>query len=919
MQKRKLLLSLAALCSIIGMGITSCNNEPVQGPQGEQGPVGPQGPAGENGENGEDGSLILHGEGKPADTLGKDTDIYIDSKTGDLYQKDNGTWTLVMNIKGEDGKDGEDGTNGSSGSDGQDGETAWSNTILPSTNILITQNVGSAIVGSDVIFTVKDLDTTDEDGIVGLTLHYLENETAKEISLDVIEASKDEDGSYTFAPVDMVKGGFVVEAVLGKNTTVDSSTSDLNDVIKATDGETSIINLGSDVTASSSFTFTSTDPNTKVIIDGGNKTIDLSRVSDSSAGLFNFASYNGDVEIRNLKIKGTASNSAFYFGRANNNTIGDIIIENVDFTESGSDRNIQLVTSSTRNEGNYQTIIRNNTFDSTYAIDIQAGTETLTYKNLTVEGNTFKYNDENTEQGAYINSCVALVDSKITNNIYNEEASNNTESKALYAFDRFTYYYIEVCQDYTGYEFSNFVFSNNEDKNPLNGKENEYYIDKTDSEIANTNYEWLYSTIMGILTNDNKNDIILEHPESGSSETNVFIDGALYKVVVYNDDGTINKDKSIKSEVAFSGGNGLSEGTALEISKDDQLNFLIDENVVESGASYFKLKNDITLSNALNITNRKETNINLNGHKLTINVENDLSTEILEGQTLSFNGGDDLNKKGKIEFTGNTNGAKANFLIKKGGNVKANNVTLISDGTPFLPDGDAASVEVYDSIVVGKGYAIGTNASGSSDYTVAITARNSTLIGWYGAGVLANIPSNVVLENCKIYGEGQAIFLRGGDMSVKDCDLYLAPKINSYNSFVDGNWGSGNSGPQAFILLGDKWNEGTGTTGYECDKNLILENVKFYQETELINETSPDEDLQTLIKKMSEPVDEDGTDTVANCKIYAYLTSNTFKFNGVDTPIKATLVIDELTKNRINMEGDTTEYYANEFVTVTLP
>ena len=112
MRKNKLFLSLIAVCSIVGMGITSCNSEPVQGPQGEQGPVGPQGPAGENGENGEDGSLILHGEGKPADTLGKDTDVYIDSKTGDLYQKENGSWTLVMNIKGEDGQDGHDGSDG---------------------------------------------------------------------------------------------------------------------------------------------------------------------------------------------------------------------------------------------------------------------------------------------------------------------------------------------------------------------------------------------------------------------------------------------------------------------------------------------------------------------------------------------------------------------------------------------------------------------------------------------------------------------------------------------------------------------------------------------------------------------------------------------------------------------------------------
>ena len=198
MQKRKLLLSLVALCSIVGMGITSCNNEPVQGPQGEQGPVGPQGPAGENGENGEDGSLILHGEGKPADSLGKDTDVYIDSKTGDLYQKDNGTWTLVMNIKGEDGEDGEDGRPGLNGSQGSQGETAYSNTILPSEGGYVIPSVGSATSGSSITFYIH----TNE----GYSFESLELNDSKVTTL-----TYDEDGVGSYETT-MPTNGFVVKA-----------------------------------------------------------------------------------------------------------------------------------------------------------------------------------------------------------------------------------------------------------------------------------------------------------------------------------------------------------------------------------------------------------------------------------------------------------------------------------------------------------------------------------------------------------------------------------------------------------------------------------------------------------------------------------------------------------------------------------
>ena len=207
MQKKKLFLSLFALCSIVGMGITSCNNEPVQGPQGEQGP------AGENGENGEDGSLILTGEGKPEDTLGKDSDIYIDSKTGDLYQKENGTWTLVMNIKGEDGKDGEDGINGSSGSDGQDGETAWSNTILPSEGGYVSVNVGSATINEDVTFTVHP----NESYLLDSLTIFNNNE---EVTLPKGVVNSDGSISYT---LDMAENGYVVLATFSTSETTGSS------------------------------------------------------------------------------------------------------------------------------------------------------------------------------------------------------------------------------------------------------------------------------------------------------------------------------------------------------------------------------------------------------------------------------------------------------------------------------------------------------------------------------------------------------------------------------------------------------------------------------------------------------------------------------------------------------------------------
>ena len=69
-------------------------------------------------------NTFLVGETEPTAQVGTDGDTYLNNKTYDLYQKENGTWVKVGNIsgsKGEAGKDGNPGKDGTPGKDGNDG------------------------------------------------------------------------------------------------------------------------------------------------------------------------------------------------------------------------------------------------------------------------------------------------------------------------------------------------------------------------------------------------------------------------------------------------------------------------------------------------------------------------------------------------------------------------------------------------------------------------------------------------------------------------------------------------------------------------------------------------------------------------------------------------------------------------------
>ncbi|WP_302683997.1 G5 domain-containing protein, partial [Streptococcus vestibularis] len=101
----------------------------AQGLQGERGQDGAQGlpgrdgrdgAAGRDGRDGRDGKDVLNGKVDPT-TEGKDGDKYVNTETGDVFVKNNGTWEKEGNIKGPKGDKGAQGLQGERGQDGAQG------------------------------------------------------------------------------------------------------------------------------------------------------------------------------------------------------------------------------------------------------------------------------------------------------------------------------------------------------------------------------------------------------------------------------------------------------------------------------------------------------------------------------------------------------------------------------------------------------------------------------------------------------------------------------------------------------------------------------------------------------------------------------------------------------------------------------
>lgn len=76
-------------------------------------------PTAGGGGGGGGGMDFLHGDTDPTGALGKEGDVYLNTSSGDLFRKENGSWTLLMNLIGPQGPQGQQGQQGPPGADGR--------------------------------------------------------------------------------------------------------------------------------------------------------------------------------------------------------------------------------------------------------------------------------------------------------------------------------------------------------------------------------------------------------------------------------------------------------------------------------------------------------------------------------------------------------------------------------------------------------------------------------------------------------------------------------------------------------------------------------------------------------------------------------------------------------------------------------
>lgn len=110
-------------------GRDGANGEPgepgARGPAGPRGARGVNGADGKDGRDGQDGSVIITGPRNPNRNDGKNTDIFLNTKTADVFQKDGDTWRFVINLRGPRGFTGPSGKGGGTviGTGGDEGSS----------------------------------------------------------------------------------------------------------------------------------------------------------------------------------------------------------------------------------------------------------------------------------------------------------------------------------------------------------------------------------------------------------------------------------------------------------------------------------------------------------------------------------------------------------------------------------------------------------------------------------------------------------------------------------------------------------------------------------------------------------------------------------------------------------------------------
>lgn len=243
-------------------------------------------------------------------------------------------------------------------------------------------------------------------------------------------------------------------------------------------------------------------------------------------------------------------------------------------------------------------------------------------------------------------------------------------------------------------------------------------------------------------------------------------------------------------------------------------------NAIKSGAELITLASDVTLDKASALSNTSHNSaIDLNGKTLTIKGEKE-NLRVSEGGNLTFS-------NGSIVADEITDPTFTLFVAGANSSVTLDGVQLTTTGTGIGPANTASdiSITIRNSELHCAAYAVATNASMPVGENVKITLENSKFYG--NSTVFFNIPCEVTINNCEIYGDTHGMVLRGGKATVSNSTITLEYKDDDYEEkskyFDNRDWDTGNMVNIAALTVGNK---GNGSSAYQYPSELHLINTK---------------------------------------------------------------------------------------------
>lgn len=199
----------------------------------------------------------------------------------------------------------------------------------------------------------------------------------------------------------------------------------------------------------------------------------------------------------------------------------------------------------------------------------------------------------------------------------------------------------------------------------------------------------------------------------------------------------------------------------------------------------------------------------------------------LNGKTLTMcntksvvlaNGADLAIRNGSIVAKQMPNGTTPLFNIQANSSISLNKVQLDTNGAALFPQGDAATVEVTDSYVIGGCFAVATNAEKVDNYSVKIVLKDSCFdcrnYGYNpaasgdGCAVMINVPGTMEIDGCTITGSRQGMLVRGGTATVRNSSITTTGQFaEGIGKYLDSDWGSGDEVPMAALVVGNRSHE----------------------------------------------------------------------------------------------------------------